>query len=86
MHKRIVGCVGLPRKATIAKRPCLISAVFSLKVRSSSPEVVKPKGSAAQHSLLTSCPIHTRFYANCVLAGLGRHLLVGRPIEVKRIH
>lgn len=33
-----------PRKATIARRPCLISAVFSLKTFSSSPEA-RPRGS-----------------------------------------
>jgi hypothetical protein len=34
-----------PRKATMASRPCLSSASFSLKVRASSPPDVRPRGS-----------------------------------------
>ena len=34
-----------PRKATMASRPCLSSASFSLKVRASSPPDVRPSGS-----------------------------------------
>lgn len=73
-HGGRTGNCSLPRKATIAKRPCLISAVFRRKALESSA-LARPRGSKAP-------PVHSHHKPHIMHHSSGYHRVSQRVSQV----